>query len=146
VGVTVSLPSLVSASPGFLDAGASSPSSPAFAPVCLAPALPGDLVVFDAVLDCRATLVFALDAGLEGVVPSVVGFEFAATAIPREKSLVIDLTDPVVGGSCIVWEVPLAGATFFLGGIVVVELVRVVIGRVQGGNASWKCRFSARLT
>ena len=103
-------------------------------------------MAFDAGMGFGATLVFALDAVLEEVAPSVIGFELAATAIPREASLAIDLTDPVVGGSRVTWEVLSAGAAFFLGGIVAVELVRVVIGCVQGSDASWKCTFSARST
>ena len=131
--VTIFLSSFVSTSTGLLDAGTPSPSSPAPAPLCPAP--PGGLVVFDAGSGFGMTWGFASGRVLGEVAPSV---EFATTAIPREASLAIDLIGLVVGGTCIVWERPSAGAALFLGGVVTVELVRVAIGRVQCGNTSWK--------
>lgn len=98
---------------GFLDAGASSSSSLASALVRLDRALLAGLVAFD------AASVFALDAGLEEAVPSVVESGFAAADVPREASLVLDLTALVVAGSGVVVESVLVGAAFFLGGMIV---------------------------
>lgn len=77
-------------------------------------------------------LVLALDAGLEEVVPLAVESKFAATAIVREASLALDLTALVVEGFSVALESVLADAAFFLGGMIVGELVRVIAGWVLG--------------
>lgn len=85
-------------------------------------------------------VVFALDVDLE-VAPSVLESEFVATVIAWEASLALDLTVLVVGGSDVALESVSADAAFFLGGMVMVELVGVVVGWALVYGVSNRRRF-----